>query len=70
MANSSVIQVRSSLVIKDGGGIDLDILHQMMETGLNALSDSGDYGDYLQTVFTPGDVIGMKVNGLAGKVWR
>jgi len=66
MANSRVIQVRSSLVIKDGGGIDLDILHQMMETGLNALSGNGDYGDYLQTVFTPGDVIGMKVNGLAG----
>lgn len=66
MANSRVVQVRSSLVIKDDGSIDPDILHQMMETGLNALSGSGDYGDYLQTVFTPGEVIGLKVNGLAG----
>jgi len=66
MANSRVIQVRSSLVIEDDGAIDLDILHQMMETGLGALSTPGDYGDYLQTVFTPGEVIGLKVNGLAG----
>jgi uncharacterized protein (DUF362 family) len=50
----------------DGGGIDIDILHQMIETGLNALSGAGDYGGYLQTVFSPGDVIGLKVNGLAG----
>jgi uncharacterized protein (DUF362 family) len=66
MAKSRVIQVRSPLVITDGGGIDIDISHQMIETGLNALSGAGDFGGYLQTVFSPGDVIGLKVNGLAG----
>jgi uncharacterized protein (DUF362 family) len=66
MAKSRVVQIRSPLVITDGGGIDIDILHQMIETGLNALSGAGDYGEYLQTVFSPGDVIGLKVNGLAG----
>ncbi|UCE66454.1 MAG: DUF362 domain-containing protein [Candidatus Zixiibacteriota bacterium] len=66
MAESSVIQVRSSLVIEDDGSIDLDILHQMIETGFNAISESNDYGDYLQSIFSSGDVIGLKVNGLAG----
>jgi uncharacterized protein (DUF362 family) len=66
MAKSRVIQVRSPLVITDDGRIDRDILHQMIETGLNAISGAGDYGGYLQAVFSPGDVIGLKVNGLAG----
>lgn len=66
MAKSRVIQVRSSLVVGDDGGIDLDILHQMIETGFNAISESNDYGDYLQSIFSSGDVIGLKVNGLAG----
>jgi uncharacterized protein (DUF362 family) len=66
MAESRVIQVRSPLVVADDGGIDLDILHQMIETGFNAISESNDYGDYLQSVFGSRDVIGLKVNGLAG----
>ncbi len=66
MAESRVIQVRSSLVVADDGSIDLDILHQMIETGFNAISESNDYGDYLQSIFSSGDVIGLKVNGLAG----
>jgi len=66
VAESRVIQVRSSLVVDDDGSIDLDILHQMIETGFNAISESNDYGDYLQSIFNSGDVIGLKVNGLAG----
>ncbi|UCC81049.1 MAG: DUF362 domain-containing protein [Candidatus Zixiibacteriota bacterium] len=66
MAESKVIQVRSSLAVTGDGSIDLDILHQMMETGFNMISDSNDYGDYLQSMFKSGDVIGLKVNGLAG----
>jgi uncharacterized protein (DUF362 family) len=66
MTKSRVIQVRSSIVYDSDGSIDLDILHHMIETGLNAFSESNDYGDYLQSTFNSGDVIGLKVNGLAG----
>lgn len=66
MAKTRVIQVRSSLVVTGDGEIDLDILYQMIESGLNALSESHDYGDYLGSLFDAGDVIGLKVNGLAG----
>lgn len=66
MANSRIIRIRSPLVITDEGKIDTDILYQMIESGLNAFSKSGDYGEYLQSVFSQGNVIGLKVNGLAG----
>lgn len=66
MAKSRVVLVRSALAVTDNGDIDRDILHHMMETGLEALSGSNDYLNYLESVFGSGDVIGMKVNGLAG----
>lgn len=66
MAKSRVVLVRSALAVTDSGDIDMDILHQMMETGLDALAGSNDHLNYLESIFDSGDVIGIKVNGLAG----
>jgi uncharacterized protein (DUF362 family) len=66
MTKSRVVLVRSPLAVSDDGKVDRDILHLMMETGLDALSGSSDHLNYLESIFDPGDVIGLKVNGLAG----
>ena len=66
MSKSKVVLVRSPLALTDSGEVDRDILRLMLETGLDLLSGSGDHLEYLESIFDPGDVIGLKVNGLAG----
>ncbi len=64
---SLVIKVKSPLVNTGNGDIDADILYQMFEIGLNALSDVADYPEYLRLLFANDDVIGIKVNTLGGR---
>jgi hypothetical protein len=64
--SSKVVRVRSSLVVGGDGGIDTDVLYQMMEAGLQAMSGVDDPSSYLRSLFARGDVIGMKVNTLGG----
>ena len=64
--SSVVIKVKSPLAISGEGMIDLDILHQMFEVGLNALSESNDYSGYLAALFKKSELIGIKVNTLGG----
>ena len=66
MGKSKVVQVKSPLVFDANGRVDVDILHHMFEAGLNELSGSNDYTGYLESMFSSGDVIGLKVNRLAG----
>lgn len=66
MGKSKIVQVKSPLVFGENGRIDNDILYQMFEAGLNALSGSNDYIGYLESTFGDGEVVGFKVNGLAG----
>lgn len=63
---SLVIKVRSPLVNTGDDNLDTDILYQMIEVGLNALSEDDNYPEYLRLLFTNDDVIGIKVNTLGG----
>lgn len=64
--SSTVVSVRSSLVIDSSGRFDMDILYQMLEVGLEAMSGAGDRSAYLRSLFTGDDTIGLKVNTLGG----
>ena len=68
MANeiSVVIKVSSPLVNTNDGDIDIDILYQMFEIGLNAMSGESDYPEWFRLLFGDDDVIGIKVNTLGG----
>ncbi len=63
---SKVISVKSNLVIDGNGKIDTDILHQMLEMGLEKLSDRNDTAAFLNSRFGSADSIGFKVNVLGG----
>ncbi len=63
---SLVVKVSSPLVNTGAGKFDVDILYQMFETGLNALSGGNDYHEYFRLLFGNDDVIGIKVNTLGG----
>lgn len=63
---SLVVKVSSPLVNNGDGDLDTDILYQMFEVGLNALSDDDDYPDYIRRLFANDDVVGIKVNTLGG----
>ena len=63
---SLVIKVSSPLVITSDGGVDIDILHQMLEAGLNAMSGDGDCVEWLRQLLGDDDVVGIKVNTLGG----
>jgi uncharacterized protein (DUF362 family) len=65
-SSSTVIQVQSSLVFDSDGKIDVEILHHMLEAGLEAFDTSHDAGRYLQSAFSAAKTIGMKVNTLGG----
>jgi hypothetical protein len=61
---SLVVVVRSKLVIGSGGKIDLEVLNQMLEAGLEGIS--GDKDDYLRTVFGSSGSVGLKINTIGG----
>jgi hypothetical protein len=63
---SLVVRVNSQLVNTGDGKLDTDILYQMFEVGLGALSQGDDYPEYLRMLFANDDVIGIKVNTLGG----
>jgi uncharacterized protein (DUF362 family) len=63
---SLVIKVTSDLVFTSDGKIDKDILHQMMEAGLEALSAPNDHIDFLRQQLGSTSVVGMKVNTIGG----
>jgi hypothetical protein len=63
---SKVIRVRSPLVISTKGKVDPDILHQMLEAGLDAFRDDNDHVSLLKLLFGDVDITGLKVNTLGG----
>lgn len=64
---SRVVRVRSPLVIGDDGRIDNDILFQMMEAGLEAFAGGNDAESFLRELFGDDELVGMKINTLAGR---
>jgi uncharacterized protein (DUF362 family) len=63
---STVVMVKSGLVVGADGRIDRDILRQMLEGGLEAMSDTADAPEYLASRLGPADMVGMKVNTIGG----
>jgi uncharacterized protein (DUF362 family) len=65
-SKSLVVKISSNLVIDDDDKIDLDILHQMMEAGLEALAAPIEHIRFLQDKLGVGNTIGLKVNTIGG----
>lgn len=67
MSKSRVVIVRSSKVLNNSRQIDSSVLSEMMKKGLLALSGDLDHRDTIRRFYSPRDVIGLKVNCLAGE---
>lgn len=67
MNKSKVVIVRSSRVLDKSRRINTSVLQEMMKKGLMALTTDTDFRDSIRRFYSPRDVIGMKVNCLAGK---
>jgi len=64
---SRVVVIRSSKVSGSSKKIDSTILSEMLKKGVIALSGDNDFRDSIRKFYSPKDVLGMKVNCLAGK---
>ena len=63
---AKVIEVRSAKIISDGKIVPIEAA-KMLEAGLDNLSPDGLGHDFLASLFPIGQVIGIKVNTLAGR---
>ena len=66
-ARPRVVVVRSKKVLTHGYDADRGALRAMLEAGLIALSGQNDGSSALAKYFRPGERVGLKVNGLAGR---
>jgi len=67
MSKSRVVIVRSQKVISKSRLIDSSILSEMIKKGLKTFSGDLDFRDSIRRFYSPQDMIGFKVNCLAGK---
>lgn len=61
-----VVLVNAKKILSTDGTIDSRRVRRAMEAGLAALADASDPAESLETIFLPGDRIGLKVNTIAG----
>ena len=64
---SRVVVGRDPALRSSGGGIDSSRLLAMLDRSMQALCDRDSPGEAWRQVFRPGEVVGLKVNCLAGK---
>ena len=62
-----VLTVRSNKVLNGSKQVDSSVLSEMLKKGLLALSGDLDFRDTIRRFYSPKDVLGLKVNCLAGK---
>ena len=67
MSKSRVVIVRSEKVLSKSKQIDSSVLSQMLKKGFQMLSGDLDFKDSIRRFYSPQDVLGLKVNCLAGK---
>ena len=67
MSKSRVIIVRSEKVLSKSKQIDSSSLTEMLKKGLQTFSGDPDFRDSVRRFYSPQDVLGLKVNCLAGK---
>ncbi|PKL82682.1 MAG: hypothetical protein CVV24_08780 [Ignavibacteriae bacterium HGW-Ignavibacteriae-3] len=65
---SKVVLVRNSKVIDLNGLVNNSILSEMLQAGLTNFSGDKSFSSYISGLFSPSDIIGLKINtlGLAG----
>lgn len=67
MKKSRVVIIRSNKVLSKSKQINSSILSEMMKKGISTFSGEFDFRDAIRKFYSPKDVLGMKVNCLAGK---
>jgi uncharacterized protein (DUF362 family) len=67
MSKSRVVIVRSAQVLTKSRQIDRSILSEMLKKGLQTFSGDPDFRDSTRRFYSARDVLGLKVNCLAGK---
>ncbi|MDH4222316.1 MAG: DUF362 domain-containing protein [candidate division Zixibacteria bacterium] len=67
MNKSKVVIIRSKKVLGSNNKVNSSELVLMLKKGLVSLTGDPDFRDVVSRFYTPQDVIGMKVNCLAGK---
>ena len=66
-AGSTVVICRNDGVRKSGGALDGAVLDRMVESALRELTGAPTAEKAWKELFTPRDVVGIKVNCLAGR---
>jgi uncharacterized protein (DUF362 family) len=64
---SKVVIIRSNKAINSSKKIDSSVLSEMIKRGLSAFSGDSDFRDSIRKFYSPKEIVGLKVNCLAGK---
>ncbi len=67
MTKSNVVIIRSRRVLSNSRRIDSTILSDMIKKGLSTYTGDLDFRDSIRRFYSPEDILGLKVNCLAGK---
>ena len=67
MKKPKIVIIRSKKIFDNSQKINMSELMRMLEKGLITLTGDSDYRDSIRRFYSPKDVVGMKVNCLAGK---
>jgi uncharacterized protein (DUF362 family) len=67
LSNSKVIIIKNNKLINDKNQIQENIIKEMLSEGIKKLFNSNSIEESLIKLFSPKDIIGIKVNCLAGK---
>ncbi len=64
---SKVVIIRSGSVLSNSRKINSSVLSQMLKKGLSTYTGDLDFRDSIRRFYSPKDILGLKVNCLAGK---
>ncbi len=65
-----VVEVRSSRAVEEAAKVNEEVLKEMLEQGLGAVTDTSSSKDAWHSLLTEDDIIGMKLNGLQSQGLR
>jgi uncharacterized protein (DUF362 family) len=68
MAAAKVVRVRGKGVLRTDGGVDAATLERMYERGIQLLTGQTSAASGLNSIFSPRDRVGIKINTIAGRM--